>query len=210
MEASAKEKNMSENVNEKAVSQNSSKIDVKKLVFLALMTAIVVVLQVLSGVIQFGPFSITLALTPIIVGSALYGWKAGAWLGFAFGAVTLTNAALFLAVSIPATVFVCLLKGAAAGAAAGLAYKLLEKKNSYAAVIAAAVVCPIVNSGIFALGCMAFFMSAVSELAGDSNAVAFIFTGFIGYNFFVEFAVNLVLAPVVFRLIQIGKKAKRA
>lgn len=210
MEASAKEKNMSENVKEKVTVQSGNKFDVKKLTFLALMTAIVAVLQVLSGVIQFGPFSITLALTPIVVGSALYGWKAGAWLGFVFGAVTLTNAALFLAVSIPATILVCLLKGAAAGAAAGLVYKLLEKKNSYIAVIAAAVVCPIVNTGVFALGCMLFFMPAVSELAGGANAIAFIFTGLIGVNFFVEFGVNLVLAPVVFKLIQIGKKAKKA
>ncbi len=210
MRASAKEDIMSENVNERATKKVGGKFDVRKLTFLALMTAIVAVLQVLSGVIQFGPFSITLALTPIVVGSALYGWKAGAWLGFVFGAVTLTNAALFLSVSIPATIFVCLLKGVAAGAAAGLVYKLLEKKNSYLAVIAAAITCPIVNTGVFALGCMLFFMPAVTELAGDSNAVAFIFTGFIGVNFFVEFGVNLVLAPVVFRLIQIGKKAKKA
>lgn len=211
MEASAKEKNMSENVKENAVLQSGSKkLNIKKLTFLALMTAIVAVLQVLSGVIQFGPFSITLALTPIIVGAALYGWKAGAWLGFVFGAVTLTNAALFMAASIPATILVCLLKGTAAGAAAGVVYKLLKRKNEYVAVIAAAITCPIVNTGIFALGCLAFFMPTITALAGESDAVGFIFTGLITYNFFVEFGVNLVLAPVVYRIIQIGKKAKKA
>lgn len=198
---------MSENVKIKTEAQ-AKKIDVKKLAFIALMTAITAVLQVLSGVIQFGPFSITLALTPIVVGAALYGWKAGAWLGLVFGAVTLTNAGLFLAINAPGAIAVCLLKGALAGAAAGLIYKLLEKKNAYVAVIAAAIVCPLVNTGVFILGCLLFFMEAITAWADGGNAFAFIFVGLIGVNFFVEFGVNLVLSPVVFRIIQIGKKVK--
>lgn len=198
---------MSENVKIKTEAQ-AKKIDVKKLAFIALMTAITAVLQVLSGVIQFGPFSITLALTPIVVGAALYGWKAGAWLGLVFGAVTLTNAGLFLAINAPGAIAVCLLKGALAGAAAGLIYKLLEKKNAYVAVIAAAIVCPLVNTGVFILGCLLFFMEAITAWADGGNAFAFIFVGLIGVNFFVEFGVNLVLSPVVFRIIQIEKKVK--
>ncbi|MBD5115453.1 MAG: ECF transporter S component [Ruminococcaceae bacterium] len=198
---------MSENVKIKTEAQ-AKKIDVKKLAFIALMTAITAVLQVLSGVIQFGPFSITLALTPIVVGAALYGWKAGAWLGLVFGAVTLTNAGLFLAINAPGAIAVCLLKGVLAGAAAGLIYKLLEKKNAYVAVIAAAIVCPLVNTGVFILGCLLFFMEAITAWADGGNAFAFIFVGLIGVNFFVEFGVNLVLSPVVFRIIQIGKKVK--
>lgn len=198
---------MSENVKIKTEAQ-AKKIDVKRLAFIALMTAITAVLQVLSGVIQFGPFSITLALTPIVVGAALYGWKAGAWLGLVFGAVTLTNAGLFLAINAPGAIAVCLLKGALAGAAAGLIYKLLEKKNAYVAVIAAAIVCPLVNTGVFILGCLLFFMEAITAWADGGNAFAFIFVGLIGVNFFLEFGVNLVLSPVVFRIIQIGKKVK--
>ena len=58
----------------------------KNMVGVALFTAIVVVLQLLAvGLRALGLFSISLVLVPIVVGAAVYGWKAGAWLGFAFG-----------------------------------------------------------------------------------------------------------------------------
>ena len=47
---------------------------------LGLLTAIVIVLQALAVGIRVGVFNITLVLVPIIVGAALYGGKAGAWL----------------------------------------------------------------------------------------------------------------------------------
>ena len=87
---------------------------------IGLLTAIVVVLQAMAVAIRFGVFNITLVLVPIVVGAALYGWKAGAWLGFVFGVVVLfTDAGAFLAVNVPGTIITCILKGALAGAAAG-------------------------------------------------------------------------------------------
>ncbi len=69
----------------------------KKIVGIGLLTAIVVVLQSLAVGIKFGPFSVTFVLIPIVVGAALYGWIAGAWLGFIFGAIVLfTDAGAFL------------------------------------------------------------------------------------------------------------------
>ena len=62
----------------------SKKFNVQTLVGMGILTAIVIVLQGLASAIRFGPFSITLVLAPIIIGAALYGWKAGAWLGFVF------------------------------------------------------------------------------------------------------------------------------
>ena len=53
----------------------------RRLTGLALMTAIIVVLQVVASFVKFGPFTITLALAPILIGAALYGPKAGACLG---------------------------------------------------------------------------------------------------------------------------------
>lgn len=52
----------------------------RRLTGLALMTAIIVVLQVVASFVKFGPFTITLALAPILIGAALYGPKAGACL----------------------------------------------------------------------------------------------------------------------------------
>ena len=186
----------------------------KKLVGLALFTAIVVLLQLLAIVSRgFGlPFSLSFVLVPIVVGAALYGVGAGAWLGFVFGVAVLLSgdAAPFLTVNIPGTILTVLVKGAVAGLGAGLVYRLLAKKNEMLAVFAAAAVCPVLNTGIFLIGCLLFFMETVSAWAAGAgfgpNVAGYMFLGLAGVNFIIELAVNLVLAPVILRLISIGKK----
>ena len=111
----------------------------KNMVGIGLFTAIVVVLQFLGGGIKFGMFSISLVLVPIVVGAAVYGWAAGGWLGFAFGAAVLLSgdAAAFLAVDPLATVAVVLVKGIICGMTAGLLYMLFGKLNKTVGVFAA-------------------------------------------------------------------------
>ena len=182
----------------------------KTIVGVGLLTAIVIVLQALAVGIRFGVFNITLVLVPIIVGAALYGYWAGAWLGFVFGVVVLlTDAGAFLAVSIPGTIATCILKGACAGLAAGFIYKLLEKKNTTLAVFVAAVVAPVVNTGLFLVGCRLFFYDTIkgwAEGAGFASAGAFMIGGLVGVNFLVELGINLILSMAIVRIIQIGKK----
>lgn len=190
---------------------------VKKLVGVALFTAIVVVLQLWGSAIKVGMFSISLVLVPIVVGAALYGWDAGAWLGFVFGGVVLLSgdAGPFMAVDVLGTIVTVLLKGTACGLAAGLVYKLLAKPDKkqkirqMLAVVAAALVCPMVNTGIFLLGCRVFFFETITawgSAAGFANAGAYMIVGLVGVNFLVEVATNMLLAPVIVRLIKIGKK----
>ncbi len=181
----------------------------KQIVGLGLFTAIVVVLQLLAVVIRPSAFNISLVLIPIVVGAAMYGYKAGAWLGFVFGVVVLlTDASAFLAVNIPGTIITCILKGTLAGLAAGLVYKALEKKSRIVAVFVSAVVCPIVNTGVFLLGCMIFFMDTIKEWSasfGYTNAGAYMILGLVGINFLIEFALNMVLNPVIVKIIDLGK-----
>lgn len=185
------------------------KFSTKKLVGLALFTAIVIVLQLLGSFIRFGVFSISLVLIPIVVGAAVYGPVAGAWLGFVFGGVVLLSgdANFFLTYSIFGTILTVLVKGTAAGYCAGLVYRLFEKKSKYAAGIAAAIICPVVNSGIFFLGCLAFFVKAIEDMGGGGHMVSFIVLTLIGGNFLFELLFNVVLSSVVLRVIQIGKKS---
>lgn len=180
------------------------------LAVMGVLTAIVIVLQALAIGIRFGTFSITLVLIPIVVGAALYGWKAGAWLGFVFGVVVLmTDAGAFLAVSVPGTIVTCILKGVLAGIAAAAVYRLLENKNRWAAILAAAIVCPVVNTGVFLLGCLVFFYDTISEWAagaGFANVGAYLIIGFVGLNFVVETLINLCLSTVIVRVLSIVKK----
>ena len=54
---------------------NSEKIH--KMVGTGVLTAVVIVVYLLTMGISVGPFNITFALIPIVVGAALYGWATG-------------------------------------------------------------------------------------------------------------------------------------
>ena len=201
-----------------------SKISVNTIAGLAIITAIVVVLQLVGSQIRFGPFSISLVLIPIVVGAALYGPLAGAWLGFVFSVIVLImDSAAFMAINAAGTVVLVLLKGTLAGLCAGLVYGLFKKwafifKNLETGkegwqinlgVVLAAIVCPVVNTGIFLLGCAAFFLPTIREWgagAGYTNVVAYMFLGLVGGNFLVELLINLILSPVIVQLIRIGRR----
>lgn len=184
--------------------------DIETLVLGGILTAIVVVLQYLGSFIKFGPFAISLVLIPIVVGAATCSTKISAWLGLVFGIVVLmTDAAAFLAISVPGTVITVLVKGIACGLMAGLAYKLFEKKNIYVATAFAAVTAPIVNTGIFLLGCVVFFFDTIKEwgvVNGFGSTVEFMFIGLVGFNFLFEMATNIILSPVIVRILKLKKK----
>ena len=179
----------------------------QKIVGIGLFTAIVVALQLLAASIKFGPFSITLVLAPIVIGAALYGVGAGAWLGAAFGVSVLISgdAAAFMTINPAGTVITVLLKGMLAGLVAGLIYKALEKTNKTVAVVLAGIACPIVNTGIFLAGCYLFFQEWLVSVFGTTG-FATVVTGLVSVNFAVELGIKMVLASVIVRIIDIGKK----
>ena len=183
---------------------------VRTLTGVAILTAVVIVLQLLGQFIRFGPFSVSLVLVPIVIGAALYGPWAGCWLGFVFGIVVLLqpDTGFFLNYNPFATILVCLIKGAAAGLCAGLVYKAFEKVNAYLAVILAAIVCPVVNSGLFFVGSVLFFIPLIEDAMSleAGQGVRFVIVGMIGLNFIFEMVFNIVLSPVILRLIRLVKK----
>ena len=182
------------------------KVQTQKLVLGAILTALVIILQFLGSFIHFGPFSISLVLIPIVIGAATCGYTIGAWLGLVFGIVVLISgdATAFLAIDVFGTFVTVLLKGTLCGLAAGLVYKLLEKHNRYIAVVAAAIVCPLVNTGIFLLGCNVFFLNEITAWglkAGFENVAGYMFLGLIGANFLFELGANIILSPIIVRII---------
>lgn len=188
----------------------NNRIKTRTLTGVAVITAIVVVLQFLGTFIRFGPFSISLVLIPIVVGAALFGPWAGAWLGFAFGLVVLLagDAAPFMVVNPLGTILTVLVKGTCAGLLAGLVYRALAKMNELLAAVVAAIVCPVVNTGIFLIGCLIFFLPTITEwgtAAGFTSVGKYMIFGLVGANFLVELLVNVVLSPVIVRLIKAGR-----
>ena len=182
-----------------------------KLTLLALLTALVAILAYFGGFVKIGSLaSISLTLIPVVLGAALCGPVAGGWLGAVAGVVFFItpDAVFWLGLSIPGTVITVMVKGILSGLCAGLVYKAIEKFNRYVAVMAAAVVCPIVNTGIFILGCFAFFMDTVNAgaISNGMSVGAYLIVFFVGLNFVFELISNIVLSPIIVRLLNIRKK----
>lgn len=182
----------------------------KNLVLTALLTALVVILQLLSLAARaLGiPFAISLALIPIVVGAAVSGPRAGAWLGFVCSAVILlTDSAAFMTVNALGTILTVMVKGIASGYLAGLTYRLLCRCSKVLAATAAAIVCPVANTGIFLIGCKIFFMDTVAgwaSAAGMGTDVAgYMIFVLVGINFVIELAANIILSPVLVHLLKI-------
>lgn len=190
---------------------NQKRMSTRDITLSALLTALVAILAYLGGFIKIGGLaSISLTLIPVVLGAALCGPIAGAWLGGVAGAIFFMTAdsAFWLSLSIPGTIITVMVKGIASGLLAGLVYKLLEKKNQYLAVMVAAIVCPVTNTGIFLLGCFAFFMDAVNAGAANEgmSVGAYIIIFYVGLNFVFELLSNIILSPVIVRLLNIRKK----
>ena len=194
------------------------KFNVQKIVGIAMLAAIVVVLQFIGNYIKFGDVSISLVLLPIVVGAAIYGPSAGAILGGVFGIVIiagyLSGNVDFLWMANPvATALVCLIKGCGAGFVSGCVYRLFAKsKFSSGKIIgayASAITCPVVNTGIFLLARFTIFKQQLVELSGNTSTIYFAFVVLAGVNFLVELAVNVVLAPVIVGVMNAIKGNKR-
>lgn len=185
---------------------------VQRLTVLALMTALVVLLQ-LTLTIQFGLASCTMVLIPIVVGAAMLGPITGAWLGLVFSVIVLLQpgTTFFYSLGVAGTVITVLIKGTVAGLVSGFVYKALSKKNKILASYAAAVICPVVNTGIFIIGMMLFFSNssdllAVAQGSGYESISSFVILGMAGLNFLLELGVDVILAPVIHRLADLANK----
>ena len=186
--------------------RNTGKEQVRKLTLAAMLTAVVVVLALLGTAIRFGTFNVNLALVPIVIGAALLGVWYGAWFGFVNAMVILLSgdAGPFIAVNALGTVVTVVAKGVLAGLCSGLVYRAMQKHNHYAAVILAALVCPVVNTGVFLIGCRIFFWKTLSQWAQGTDAgstFSYVIVFLVGVNFLLEVAINVILAPVIARLL---------
>jgi uncharacterized membrane protein len=190
-------------------------VNTNRLVGMAILIAITVVLTVIASYIKFGPFSITLAMVPIVIGAVMYGVSGGAALGAVFGVVVLVfvingvdaGAHILWVANPPVTAALCILKGAAAGCAAGWLYKLAAKKNTYAGVVSAALAAPLVNTSIFLIAMPLFFYDTLKLWAGETDILYFLIIGLTGFNFLLEIGVNAILSPGILRIIKAVKRA---
>lgn len=196
------------------------KTNIVRLVQLAILIALVVVLQLFGSSVRIGPTSISLVLIPIVLGGLLLGPKAGALLGFVFGAITLaagiTGADAFTSVLLNSgikgaivTPMICLGKATLAGLGSAWVYKLLKDKAEVLGVFLAAATAPILNTGLFILGALSLSdVLAANFVEAGTTVIYFLVIVCAGLNFVVEFLVNLIAAPTLFPLIGAIRKRK--
>jgi uncharacterized membrane protein len=75
-------------------------------------------------------------------------------------------------------------------------------------MLLAAIVCPVVNTGVF-IGCMyLFFIDVLAAWAGGGDVLGYILTGLILANFVPELIINVVFSPAGNMIARIVQKNK--
>ncbi|MBP3401917.1 MAG: hypothetical protein J6K85_02545 [Clostridia bacterium] len=197
----------------------SKKISTLKLTEMAILLALVIALQSISSI---GVVTLCLCLVPITLGSIVLDWKCGGILGFAFGLVAIFWGivgkdvfTLYLFQASPImTILICVVKGTLAGMVPAFIYNALKKYNKLAASIVAAISAPVVNTGIFALGCI-IIKNDVISVAGKlgietANFMMLLFGVLITANFFIELLINVVFAPSLYKVADVVTKRIKA
>lgn len=207
------------------MNHSSTHAQTLRLVQIALLTALMLLLQLAFGSLRIGPVTLSFSLVPLVIAAVFIGPGAGALLGLVSGVVTfvqvLTAAdpfyALLIATNPLLTALICISKTTLAGLIAGLCYRAICKVSKYRAlnVILPAVVCPVVNTGIFCIGMYFGFGSALqsSEVFGaaaSAGLVSFILIGLAGVNFLYEVLSNVVVCPIVAKALYSSKFFKNA
>ena len=199
--------------------RQSSHKKILDMVILAMLLALVVVLQMFAGFIKIGPFSPSLVLIPIVIAAILVGPVGGAVIGGAFGIVVIVqcftgvDAGGFILWNINPflTALICLTKGACAGLVPGFIYKAISGKEPsdtkiLVSSVIAALSAPIVNTGLFLVGLSVFFTETLYAWSGDTNVMLYIITGLVGINFLIEFGINVIISPAVSTVVKVSTK----
>ena len=199
--------------------RQSSHKKILDMVILAMLLALVVVLQMFAGFIKIGPFSPSLVLIPIVIAAILVGPVGGAVIGGAFGIVVIVqcftgvDAGGFILWNINPflTALICLTKGACAGLVPGFIYKAISGKEPsdtkiLVSSVIAALSAPIVNTGLFLVGFSVFFTETLYAWSGDTNVMLYIITGLVGINFLIEFGINVIISPAVSTVVKVSTK----
>lgn len=197
---------------------NKNYFSARRITWLAILIALVVVLQLFASAIPMFGITLNFSLIPIAIAGIVLGVIGGTIVGLCCGVTVFITTAVMG--QEPSTVFffqaqpviltiMCMGKTTIAGAMSGLMYKLLEKKNKTLGVYASSLVIPIFNTGIYMLGIVLMKDAAAQFLALDSSSAGVVFSvvfGMIWLNFVLEIAVNVVFAPMIYRVIRVIDK----
>ena len=173
---------------------------IQKITGVSILIGLAIVLTFISNYIPAGMVNINLTLIVIVIGACIYGPLAGLALGLVNGIITLiapATLAVFFPLHPVLTILLCLLKTGLAGLVSGFIFKLFKStKQEFLGTVISSIVVPIINTGLFIIGVLLFFLSVY----GDATTLI---TLVLSVNFLIEFISIVVLSPVIYRIIKI-------
>ena len=184
---------------------------------MGMLTALVVVLQLFATFITLPVANPNLTLIPIVIGGAIYGKKAGAWLGFVMAAVILgtyvagsVGLGPVIMTRMPVeTILITIFRGIMTGLIPAVLYSIIKKKDMVVGAFVAALLCPVINTGIYVVGVVWLFKDIYFEIKNISGGnIYWILLTSIAVNFTIEFIINTVLSPVILSIVKIRNKNK--
>ncbi|MBO5712713.1 MAG: ECF transporter S component [Clostridia bacterium] len=186
---------------------NKLTFSAKQITGIAVLLALVIVLQAVGGTVSIGVVQLNFTLIPIVLSGILFGALVGALTGFACGVVVLIQVIMGIVpfytiiwMGDPVVVaLTCILKTTVAGFLGGFIYNLVSKKNKITATFIASAIVPTVNTLLFIIGCL-FMTNSVYAMAEGQNVLVFILVSIVTFNFFIELAINLIVAPALNRV----------
>ena len=173
---------------------------IQKITGISILIGLAIALTFISNYIPAGMVNINLTLVVIVIGACIYGPLAGLLLGVINGIITLIAPAT-LAVFFPLhpllTILLCIVKTGVAGLVSGLLFKLFKSiKKEFIGTIVSSIVVPIINTGLFIIGVLLFFL----DVYGDATTLI---TLVLSVNFLIEFISIVVLSPAIYRIIKV-------
>ena len=146
-----------------------NRLKIKRIVGVAILSALAVVLQLIANYMPSGsPVNLNLALLVITIAGVVYGPFSGAIVGTIVGFVIIfaPSTSAFIGHNAFMTVVLCLLKTGLAGMCAGFLFKLIKRWSVPGGIVSASLIVPIVNTGLFLIGAMIFFLPVDGDEIG--------------------------------------------
>ena len=108
------------------------------------------------------------------------------------------------------TALLIMLKGTAAGLAAGLVYRALERQKQGFGNIRGCCSIAYCQHLYFCVRLVPVLPPCIQRMGknADSNVFLYFFTFVIGLNFIIELLTNVILSPVIVRIVDIVRKNK--
>lgn len=196
------------------------KTNTKQLVQLALLTAVILLMAFTPiGYLRTPGIEITFIVVPVAIGAILLGPKGGLILGAVFGVTSFIQSftspmgEILLSINPIATFITCVITRTLVGWFTGLIYAALKKSRAQkAAVWAANLCCPLLNTLLFMSSLVIFFyhteyIQGFAAKLGAANPFLFVIL-FVGVNGLIEAATCFILGSAVSKALLHLKKKK--